>query len=527
MQSICPYKSPQAWIVFNGFRAISRAKGIALLLHFFRGGESIGWQRYASAFNGIMKTLSSWSDADLEVIRRSEAVETAPPFYALKAFRWLVAEIGDDKTMRQHLQTILMQNPLHLVMPAVFDQWFVHPDGAWTEKHVRDALNSTPTEPNPLLNPVRETELFRRLMYWINISSIEGGNEELVKLLRDLWTRLLRDGSSGDSDQSLFSSIDSILENETTSGIDAELWSLFIEIGQIATTSNDYWRRLTIHLSRFITSSSADYALHKPTATSSSLFVRSRPGLIREVNDIVIDREIFVVSSEEQKTAWIEAMDIVRRVQAAEEPQRSRWSRWSRRLLPWLGWKSEWVPKVQFRPIPGFFSLPLSKLEEDLNLLSGLVDLEADSSYLNSFKEQWNTARWPQRGRLIEILSKHINDYQPRPVNASPSDLERTFPFVMSSAGLDLINFVHARLVRLVRKEDRQMVRRLPAGIEDRWSEAVARVVEIRQLPDDHFPPLGGSDVVSGMVALWDQGLDPTYVYAPRVVEPNVSSVPD
>ncbi|KAL0066523.1 hypothetical protein AAF712_006566 [Marasmius tenuissimus] len=423
-----------------------------------------------------MGTLSGWPEADLEVIHRFD-IDLAPPFYELKAFRWLVGKLRDSQIMRLHLQNILAQRPLHLVMPTVFDQWFVHPEDTWAEEHVATALNSPPTlpltvthriPPDRLLNPVRESELYYRLLHWYNIlvSTVKEQDNaavhvELENLLRNLWTCLLQNGTPVD-DNFPFYCIDVILKTDTTSHLVPDLWGLLMDIGHIPRTSNEYWERLMRHLARFIISSSPDYALHQPHATSSSHFVESKPALIYQAHDAMIRKKVFYLLSAGQNMEWIHAMDIVRRVQTAQSPESPG-------------------PEVKFKAIPGFFSLPLSKLEETLDCLSSSESLEYDFSYLDSFVDQWAGVKQPQRTSLVEILSKHINNYPQPPVNLSLTDIQRMFPLVVSSTGLKLINFVRGQLAKAEKKQNRKTAKILPTDVEHGWTDAIARVDDIRR----------------------------------------------
>ncbi|KAK1236395.1 hypothetical protein PQX77_000335 [Marasmius sp. AFHP31] len=473
LQLTCPYKSPQAWIVFSVLKAVSQLPGIAHMLHFFRGRDS-QWLNSAWAFRETMGTLTGWPEADLEVIHRFD-IDLAPPFYELKAFRWLVGKLRDSQIMRLHLQNILVQTPLHLVMPTVFDQWFVHPEDTWAEEHVVTALNSPPTlpltvthriSPDRLLNPVRKSELFYRLLHWNNIlvSTVREEDDaavhvELENLLRNLWKCLLQDGTPVD-DNFPFSSIDVILKSNTTSHLVPDLWELLMDIGHIPRTSNEYWERLMRHLARFIISSSPDYALHQRRVTTSSHFVESKPALIRQAHDAMIRKGVFYPLSAGQNMEWIHAMDIIQKAQ--QPPKRPD-------------------PEVKFKAIPGFFLLPLSRLEEALGHLSSSENLDDDTEYLDSFVDQWADADGPQRIFLVKILSKHINNYPQPPANLSRTDIQRMFPIVISSTGFKLIEFVRGQLAKAEKKQNRKTTKILPTEVEHGWNDAVARVDEIRR----------------------------------------------
>ncbi|KAK1236440.1 hypothetical protein PQX77_000321 [Marasmius sp. AFHP31] len=476
IQSICPYKSPQAWILLSVFRVIPRLWGVAPLLRFFRRSKN-QWLHSVWAFWETMGTLESdWSDADLQVIRRLDIGE-APPFYELEAFRWLNEKLRDRETMRPYLQELLAPKSLRLVMPVVFGQWFVPAEGTWAEQHIDTALSSPPppfsiarrplpTVPDMTLNPVRQTKLLYRLLHWTNILSKNAGEDpeplaELTKLLQNLRT-LLQDGNFRD-DVSLFSSIDRILDNGVaTSGLDADLLRLFIEVGRSDEAPKNYWNKLMRQLARWITTSASGYALHKAEATSTSRFVQSNPTLIRQVHDIIIHKKIFSLLSARETMDWIEAMDIMQRVQNARRNQQLHKG-----------------PISRYRPIPGYFLLPLSKLGdgEALGRLS-LANLEDKSRSLASFKHQWGATEWPQRILLAKTLSRHIAGYRPPDLenSLSPEEREAAYPLLTSTAGLDLILFVDEHLA----KEEQKTRPEVSWAVMDGWREAAKCVSEIQ-----------------------------------------------
>ncbi|KAL0066520.1 hypothetical protein AAF712_006563 [Marasmius tenuissimus] len=453
MESICPYKSPQAWITFSAFAAFTQLRGVVHLVHFLQSHSKSGWLDSASAFHMTMETLSKWSSVDLEVIHRSN-IRLVPPFYELKAFRWLVAELQNSQTMRPHLQRILEKIPLHLVMPVVFNKWFVPPRGQWVGNHIADALSlpkhisspaTTATAPHRqhFISPMTQDVLFDRLLHWTHISEQSTTNRLLPELFRRIWTGLLHDASL-DVENSPFRTFDDILKDEETSGADSDLWSLFMGIGQLHTTKHQYWKKLMRDLARYINASSTDYALHRDTASTISPLVESRPDFICEANNLIVDRKIWTTVSMDDTMQWIEAMDVVRRVQVARRTQLVQHS------------------VVDSKPIPEYFPLSLSKLQEVLSSSSS-AGSETDFRYLASFKEHWGMVKWAQQERLVEILSEHINRY-PRSDDGSLSPLVQS----ADGSGLDLIGFVDIQL----NDSGQTLYNKLQSHNKTAWSDA-------------------------------------------------------
>ncbi|KAF9257538.1 hypothetical protein L218DRAFT_879239, partial [Marasmius fiardii PR-910] len=129
---ICPYKSPQSWLVFRLLSYIYHLPGCQKLLYHLQiqlnhsWNWNDGWDSIDDLHKSITKNilnLSSWSTLDLNVIQRFSRIRGCPDLYELKGFRWLVQETRDSPSMIPHLKTVLAELPGHLVMPTIFDQW--------------------------------------------------------------------------------------------------------------------------------------------------------------------------------------------------------------------------------------------------------------------------------------------------------------------------------------------------------------------------------------------------------------------
>ncbi|KAK1226698.1 hypothetical protein PQX77_010314 [Marasmius sp. AFHP31] len=466
MEYTCPYKSPQAWVAFQSLRLFSRILGSLHCAAKFLPCEGyITWSTYAridclighlaptSAFGKTISNLSNWSSVDLELLQRAD-IELAPPFYELNAFRWLVAELRDSPHMIPHLRNILSPIPLHLVMPVVFDQWFFLPGRKWTIGDIETAL-----APNSLwrgidshltlakerfLSEGRETQLFNYLLHWIHVS-MNGGDKRI--------------NSSQDS-LDLFPIPFRCADAIPDSSIHQDLWDAYAKIAQDPAVPDSYWMTLTEDWARYIITSSLDYALHVSTATTTSQFVASANGceLLSKIHSTILERRLFVL--DHSAMDWMEAMDIL--------------------------WRVHNFPENHFKPIPGHFPLPLSKLKKTLNSLSP-TDLDNDFQYLDKLSRGWGDADMEMRVKLVRILSKHINSYLESDAGLSHRPgTPKISPIVTSSAGLELMTFVNNCLA-----EKPFTWWHLNDEGQTSWCNAIERVrVACPELPSDHFKSL-------------------------------------
>ncbi|KAL0063371.1 hypothetical protein AAF712_009766 [Marasmius tenuissimus] len=471
MEYICPYKSPQAWAVFQVSRFISHILGLlCCVASFFEDKDWITISAYRNfanpilAFGEIISSLSDWSSVDLELLQRS-SIDLAPPFYELKAFRWLVAELRDSPHMIPHLRNILSKIPLHLVMPTVLDQWFFLPAREWAVSDIGAALDLTlsyegidnhlTSANRQFLSHERETGQLNRLLHWTNV--------------------LTNGGSKSARDSPLFPISFDTVDANPDNHLRGRLWSIYAEIIQSSVDSDKNWAALMKNLAPYIIASSPNYTLNLPTTTTTSAFVKSAAGhnFLFCMHSTILDRAIYnYTSSFEDDLNWMEAMDIIRRVHK--------------------------LPEDHFRVIPGHFSLPLSKLRKTLNGLSP-TDPEIDFGYLDSLSGDWGGAKGWHKWKLVEILSKHINECPQSDAKLSHCPGEsKISPLVMSSAGLELITFVNNCLA-----EERETYKYLDLvglsrGMAQGWRDAIERVRAARpELPPDQFKHIYHSGIDS------------------------------
>ncbi|KAL0063644.1 hypothetical protein AAF712_009442 [Marasmius tenuissimus] len=412
------------------------------------------WKRPLVQFCKAVLTLSSWSSVDLELLHRS-SVKLVPPFYELSALRWLVSELRDSPIMLPHIQNVLETIPLHLVMPAVLDQWFFLPNREWTVSDVRAALNLDPTEDGierhltpakkMFLQEDRAAGIFNLLLHWTHMAK----NLHKTKYVCNRNRPMHFPGS--------FCRADANWESKHfPCGRPTNLWGIFTEIVQKPGVSKDFQETLMEDLGPYIIASSPDYALGVTTTTTTSPFVESAPGIefLSRIHDILLkrdEREVGLRPPTEIK--WLEAMDILRRVHH--------------------------LPEDYFKPFPEYFPLQLPRLAKVLED-SSHTDLEIDFGFLDCFSKHWDNACLRIKCELVDVLTKYINGH-PRTnpeISICPTELA-AFP-AMPPAALDLLAFVNDRLL-----ESPSLCKEL-WGPSRQWREAIERVKKAHpELPVD------------------------------------------
>ncbi|KAK1226665.1 hypothetical protein PQX77_010344 [Marasmius sp. AFHP31] len=484
MDYICPYKSPQAWAAFQLFRYLSTLPGIIPALFFLfrrryipvqpRHDQADGVKGSKWVFNEIMGSLSSWSFVDLEVIQRSK-VQLAPPFHELNAFRWLVSELRDSPNMVPHLQRVLATIPLHLAMPAVLDQWFFLPEREWHTDDIRVALepglssrgikDHKSPEKQRFLDQRRDTELFNQLLHYIhvvmNVTDVDTDIYwRLPGTLQDVWGRFLQYEFEDIGYPLPFHKVNKLLKDIRTSEVGIQFTNVLMKLGQSSSTDREFWAPSVCDLARYIITSSPDYVLHLTTATTTSPFIGSAAGarFLTQMHHAILESKVFQHKSMKDDVNWMEAMDIVRRVHQ--------------------------LPADHFQPLPGYFPLRLSKLEEALNCHSpGDSESESDLGYLSAFRNHWGNASLFYREKLVEILSHHIKNHQPKHASEALTHPHDYSPLVSSSAGLELLTVVHTRLA-----SERETYSHLLIRNRIAWRDALQCVRKARpDLPPDQF----------------------------------------
>ncbi|KAG7098082.1 hypothetical protein E1B28_000056 [Marasmius oreades] len=126
---ICPYKSPQSWLIFQLFSAIYHIpffkQSLFSLLGWFHQYRSTaeGFEKFDGTITRNVLKLSSWGSLDMNVVERFSRIRDCPDFYELMGFQWLVQETYDIPSMLPHLKNVLEKLPKDLVMHTIFDSW--------------------------------------------------------------------------------------------------------------------------------------------------------------------------------------------------------------------------------------------------------------------------------------------------------------------------------------------------------------------------------------------------------------------
>ncbi|EEB98227.1 hypothetical protein MPER_02305, partial [Moniliophthora perniciosa FA553] len=120
-QFICPYKSPQAWLVYQLSSALLRP------LLKLRVIDDFLYKKAKRFWDHIASPKSDWSSFDLWVVRQFDQEVNYPRFsvkvYELRAFEWAVAMFRDSPSLIPHLQNVLETIPPSVAMSAVLGRW--------------------------------------------------------------------------------------------------------------------------------------------------------------------------------------------------------------------------------------------------------------------------------------------------------------------------------------------------------------------------------------------------------------------
>ncbi|KAK7013609.1 hypothetical protein VNI00_019475 [Paramarasmius palmivorus] len=120
---ICPYKSPQAWVVYKLFTTLPKA---LLNIPFLDNLTKI---HFLPLWDHIQAQTSSWSTFDLRVVRQfDQAVQGVfgsfqLQVYELQALQWAVTIFRDSPSMIPHLENVLETLPPIMAISAVLDRW--------------------------------------------------------------------------------------------------------------------------------------------------------------------------------------------------------------------------------------------------------------------------------------------------------------------------------------------------------------------------------------------------------------------
>ncbi|ESK85796.1 hypothetical protein Moror_2409 [Moniliophthora roreri MCA 2997] len=174
-QFICPYKSPQAWLVYRLSSTFIRPPlKIPAINDFLR-------QKVRGLWDHVVSPASDWSSFDLWVVRQFDQYVPLPyigrPFglkvYELRAFEWAVTMFRDSPSMILHLQNILRTIPPSVASSAVFGRWDRTMWKPVSMQDVEDVLrhpgsgpSPSPTIPPPILQRPEGINLLFHHQYW-------------------------------------------------------------------------------------------------------------------------------------------------------------------------------------------------------------------------------------------------------------------------------------------------------------------------------------------------------------------------
>ncbi|KAK7046055.1 hypothetical protein VNI00_007050 [Paramarasmius palmivorus] len=124
-QFICPFKSPQAWVVYHlSCKVLHGLSKLPIIPQTLRSSASRLYDR-------IGNIAADWSSFDLRVVRGFDEhlrpFTDSDPFnlkvYELRALEWAVTLLRDSPSMIPHLQNVLSTIPPSVAMSAVFGEW--------------------------------------------------------------------------------------------------------------------------------------------------------------------------------------------------------------------------------------------------------------------------------------------------------------------------------------------------------------------------------------------------------------------
>ncbi|KAI3603450.1 hypothetical protein WG66_014281 [Moniliophthora roreri] len=177
-QFICPYKSPQAWLVYRLSRIILRPLlKVPVIEDFF-------YEKARGLWDHVTSPAQDWSSFDLWVVRQfDEGGSFDLKVYELRAFEWAVTMFCDSPSMIPHLQNILETIPPSVAVSAVLGRWDCTMWKTVLMKDVEDVLRNPvplwwepypppkPTIRHPVLQQPEGINLLFHQQYWVNTAA--------------------------------------------------------------------------------------------------------------------------------------------------------------------------------------------------------------------------------------------------------------------------------------------------------------------------------------------------------------------
>ncbi|ESK84867.1 hypothetical protein Moror_14936, partial [Moniliophthora roreri MCA 2997] len=171
-QFICPYKSPQAWLVYRFCSTLLRPLlKVPVINDFLR-------ERARRFWDHIKLPVSDWSFFDLWVVRQFDE-NVRLKVYELRAFEWAVTMFRDSPSMIPHLENVLGMIPPSVAISAVSGRWDITMWEVVSVDDVEYALRNpdpyywvpTPTIRQPVLQHTEGLDLLFHYQYWARLAT--------------------------------------------------------------------------------------------------------------------------------------------------------------------------------------------------------------------------------------------------------------------------------------------------------------------------------------------------------------------
>ncbi|KAG7100078.1 hypothetical protein E1B28_001861 [Marasmius oreades] len=495
---ICPYKSPQSWFIFRLCFAVCRLPGCRQLLYSFAKFRpskdgNIAVSHLDFMINKNITNLFNWQSHDLNVIQRFSRLRYCPDLYELKGLRWFFRETRDMPSAIPHLRNVLRQLPPHIVMPSIFDEWFL-PVGKpkWTVSDIDTALEDDRDGDLDLFDlgdsvgddddlalfgdrsSAQSLALVSQVLSFHHYLAVyedawgpyDQEGDHLAKGARDLWDQILtarvlpgREGGNNLFYRPSFH-LEAFLVRLLLVPSNSKRWR-----GKVMDYFTQQWDslddssqvqligRLTMSIISFLESPDSGHDV-------GSTLLMSRYGceFFTYVNDKLLGNKAALLGG--PMDDWMELSNRIRHLNK--------------------------LPPHQFKPMPGYFPIPCAELAELLE--DNSLNPDVLGPVLDSYEQWWYNAEDSRKEGLIQTLSNHINQARLNTLNTEPLPPRHPTSLMMSQRGLRFLTFLNEKLVedhaiRLVWKET----------TIGSWVDALERTQAFCGLPAGYFKPTSKS----------------------------------
>ncbi|KAG7100286.1 hypothetical protein E1B28_002059 [Marasmius oreades] len=452
---ICPYKSPQSWLMFRLFSAVFHIPGCKRLLYSAMVLFNASWKKDSEHLLTFTVTknilnISNWSSLDLNIIRRFARLPHCPDLYVLKGFRWLVQETRDIPSMKPHVNNALAEVPKHLVMPAVFEWW-----------HTLPSFNDfvQPSDENLFGDPVstHRSALTCQILCFRHMLVIEEDGWS-VQIAEDLWQRILKQPNNSPFMRALLHPEDVLMRQTTAWRVEllkfyAQHWDeLDIE------SQGKLVRPLAKAIIVFLDSSDHNVESTLATSTHGLEFFTSLNNKLSGTKGIA-DYSFYTEN-------WVVLMSRLRHIHQ--------------------------LPLLHFKPIPGLFPILQQELE---SLLGGSTPESVLGPVLDSHEQCWEHVNIDYyKEQLVRMSIHHINNALSSSQDSQQSSLP-TSAIITSRRYLDFLTFLNNKV-----DTEPSFLRRCEEEIFNDWVDALEHIRVLRRLPSGYFQPVSRYDKVTGKI---------------------------